>query len=362
MNDSCEYPISIAEVMFGNFIKYDRMYQLTNFAFYGDVESLGSVNVFIDAYSLVRSLYTRGSNIIVKDSFAIASCLINLAIHIRSYFETRHRVRSKIYIIYGGARPVNALKIYSQYNEKNMLMEDSNVLMKKLIMDNMDVVSILSPYLYDIFCISDTQNEFSVIASCIIKNKSDSDPSIIYSKDQMAYQLAAFHPRTVMYRPKKSLREDISWVVTKSNIYDTYRYNELKIAKKIDSSLSPFMFSLYQAFSGLRSRNIPSIKNANRSILILEDAVNRSLFTNGYNSNSILYLNSPALDDLFEGKLQEIRTRVAAIDIIYQEAIYESSPASRIIANSIINLYNPEEVRKINDIYFQSYPIDLNRL
>ena len=326
MNDSCEYPISIAEVMFGNFIKYDRMYQLTNFAFYGDVESLGSVNVFIDAYSLVRSLYTRGSNIIVKDSFAIASCLINLAIHIRSYFETRHRVRSKIYIIYGGARPVNALKIYSQYNEKNMLMEDSNVLMKKLIMDNMDVVSILSPYLYDIFCISDTQNEFSIIASCIIKNKSDSDPNIIYSKDQMAYQLAAFHPRTVMYRPKKSLREDISWVVTKSNIYDTYR------------------------------------KNANRSILILEDAVNRSLFTNGYNSNSILYLNSPALDDLFEGKLQEIRTRVAAIDIIYQEAIYESSPASRIIANSIINLYNPEEVRKINDIYFQSYPIDLNRL
>lgn len=57
---------SIADMLYGSYIRYDRMYEMTKFAFYGKTDS-ESVNVFIDCYSMLRSLYKRGLNFQVED-------------------------------------------------------------------------------------------------------------------------------------------------------------------------------------------------------------------------------------------------------------------------------------------------------
>lgn len=365
MNESIRNP-NIADILFGSYIRYDRMYEMTKYAFYGKTDA-NNVNIFIDCYSLLKSLYTRGSHLMIKDSYAIASCLINLAIHLRAYFESRHNTMSKVYLIYGGARPKEAFVNYSFYNEKNILLEDSNYPLKSLINDNLNIMKILCPYLYDIFCIIDMNNEFSVIASSLIDQSQDGNPNIIYSKDPLSYQLVAFKPRTFLYRPKKRMNQmqiiDDSWVVTKSSLYNAYRYGELEVKKQFETSLDVKMFSILQAISGVKSRNLKSIKTVNNTIKILEDAIARNIFPNGYLANAIFYTNPNPFISLFSEDVGSIITnRFAAIDLPFQTMLYQNSVDSKEASAGVINLYNPQEIRNINDKYFTEYPLDLNRV
>lgn len=357
------YTIDAADLLFGSYIKYDRMYEMTKYAFYGKTDS-NDINIYIDIYSIVKNLYSRGPSLQIKDSYVIASCLINLAIHIRAYFETRHRVMSKVYLIYGGARPREAFVNYAKYNEKNILMEDSDYNIKSLIIDNLEVLKILCPYLYDIFCIVDMENEFTSIASTLIDDSKA--PNIIYSKDALSYQLVAFKPMTFLYRPKKKANQDVSWVVTKSTLYNAYRNGELELKKELDVQLDPRMISIYQAISGVRSRSMNSLQNANKAVSVLENAVRNNLFSNGYNANALfLYESNNPLEILYKDStinFAEIMNRFAAIDVPYQSMLYKFSPAAKEIASGVINLYDPDEVRAINNKYFTIYPLDLNRV
>lgn len=356
------YNPNIADILYGSYIKYDRLYEMTKFAFYGDTHNQ-SINIYVDCYSILRSLYSRGSNLSIKDSCVIASCLINLAIHLRAYFETRHGVSSRIYLIYGGARPMEAFVNYEHYNERNILTEDSNFILKKLIIDNLEIMKILCPYLYDIFCIIDYENEFSVIASSLIDSNEEKNPNIIYSKDALSYQLVAFKPYTFLYRPKKRQTQDNSWVATKSTLYNAYRYGELEVKKQFETGLDPSMFSIFQAISGVKTRNLKNFKNVNSTIKLLEKAVSENVFINGYNANAIFYTNYNPFIGLFgevDGAI--ITNRFAAIDLKFQTMLYNSSIKAKESIAGIINLYNPQEVRNINDRYFREYPLDLNRV
>lgn len=357
------YHPRIADILYGSYIRYDRMYEMTKYAFYGKTDD-NNVNVFIDVYSILHSLYTRGTNLEVSDSYAIASCIINLAIHVRAYFDTRHKVATKIYIIYGGARPLQALSLFNQYNIRNIEMEESNQYLGQLIKDNLDVIKILCPYLHDIFAIVDYNNEFNVIASNLIDKESNGVPNIIYSKDQLSYQLVAFKPYTFLYRPKKKANMDASWVVTKSTLYNAYRYGELELKKEIDVNLDVKTFSLYQAIAGVKSRSIPSIKNSNAAALFLEKAIADNMFSMGFNVSSLSSVDnkfSCAFNSM-KTDYQEFIVRFMSIDLDYQTMMYSASPNAIAASEGIINLYNPQEVRNINDRYFQIYPLDLNRV
>ena len=361
--------ISAADVMYGQFIKYDRMYEMTKYALYG--ANTNSVNIYIDAYSLLIKMYRLGSTLQIDDSCSIASSLINLAIHLRAYFESRHRISSKVFIIYGGARPINIMGTMPQYNTKNNLAIDSNTYLTNMIMDNLDIMNILTPYLHEIYSVIDYTNEFSTIVSYLIDNI-DRDkgekrpPNIIYTKDTLAYQLVAFKPFTFLYRPRKSYMSDNSWVVTKSTLYNAYRNGELGLKTVINTDLHVHMFSIYQAVSGVRSRSIQSIISANKTIKKLEGAVANNVFINGYNASALnntvpnpfeeLFRDNPSID------YHEVQERFNIIDLPHQTMIFKSLPEANNVFSNIVDLYNPDEVKSINNKYFQRYPLDLNRV
>lgn len=360
-----EYYPYAADLLYGSFIRYDRLYEMTMHAFYGQIKT-NSVNVYIDVYSILKVLYTRGNSLQIDDSCSIASCIINLAIHLRSYFETRHRVASKIFIVYGGARPTMAFEHYSGYNQKNIIMEDSNEYLKNMIQDNLELIKILVPYLYDIFYIEDKEQEFNVLISTLIDSMEDQNqnPNIIYSKDPLSYQLVAFKRRTCLYRPKKKMDIDSSWVVVKSCLYDAYRYGELGIKTMINTKLDIHLFSIYQSIAGLRTRSLNSIINGNNTMKLLETAVSNNIFSNGVTASAVLYSTNP-FEEIFKGTRVDpslVTARFLALDLNYQTTAYKITPMAKNILVNVINLYNPHEVRAINDKYFQKYPLDLNRV
>lgn len=366
----------VADILYGSYIRYDRMYEMTKYAFHGNIESK-SVNVFIDLYSILLSLYKR-PDAMIQDQYSIASCIINLAIHIRAYFESRHRVYTKIYIVYGGTRypefPANS-QFHQLYNANNILMEDSNYNLRCVIEDNFGILELLCPYLFDIFFIRDDFTEFNSIVGYITEIiDTEKLPNVLYSKDLMSYQLVAYRPFTFLYRPKKSNNEDRSWVVTKSTLYNAYRYGELNTKTEYDTTISPQLFSLVQSIAGVRTRSINSIKNINTTIKLLEKSIASGYILDGYNGYDIVnnfnrglydYINEAnPLMRIFEDREIAERVRRNFIDIDYQNMYsrYIYSPTTNKINLSCVNLYSPDEVKAINNKYFRKYPLDLNRV
>ena len=361
-------------VLLSNYIKYDRLYEMTMFAIRPERGSC--VNIFIDMYSLVRQLYNRFGNIMIKDSYAIASSFINLAAHLRAYFETRHGTFSKIYIVYGGARqntimaPDGTVNQMNGYNEKNILIENSNSILTNLLEDNIKVMQIICPYLNDIFCISDIDNEFITITSKIIEMNNNNIPNVIYSKDIMSYQLVPFKRRTFLYRPKrKNYLNDVSWVTTKSTLYEAYRYGELALQNKEgvytgSTSMNINAFSIYLAIAGVKTRGLSSLKNANVAFNLLNTAINNGLFRDGYNTSSIYRAGGEPLLTLMNdsNKGMEAMQRLMHIDLNYLDLVINDTNIKNNIIQNCINLYNPDEVRYINNKYFVDYPLDLNRI
>lgn len=351
---------NLAQMLYSSYIRYDRMYEMTKFAFYGS--NATKVNVYVDVYSLLRNLYSKYQNIEIRDSYAIASCMINLAIHIRGYFESRHHTATKIYLIYGGSR----LLEFPEYNAKNILMENSDSRMHKLIIDNLEVMQILCPYLNDIFFIADINNEFSTIASYIITeiNKDDKAPNIIYSKSQLAYQLVAYMGRTFLYRPKKSMGADVSWVATKSTLINAYRLAELKLKKEVPH-IDYKLMNVYQTISGVRDRSIPSLINATNAVKKIKYLVDCGLLLDGYNSYGLLKNNSQTeicrVYSLMGLDEEACMNRMYVIDLLSSLYKYSNTPQALELSKSIVNLYDPETVKNINNKYFDIYPLDLNR-
>lgn len=361
------YTPDVADILYGNYIKYDRMYEMTKFAFYGEIKS-ESVNIFIDVYSMMLSLFKR-PEAMVKDRYVIASCLINLAIHMRAYFETRHRKTAKVYLVYGGDRILPKLDytlnqsygFIPLYNSDNVLMEDSNYVLQCLINENFEILQTLCPYIHDIFFISSHQLGFNVLVGDL--DRIDDDPNIILSKDPMSYELVAYIPRTCMFRPKKYKMDDNSWVVTKSTLYNAYRHGELNNTSEIDVSLNPQLFSLFLSLAGVKSRSLRSLFSSGTSIKMIQKAIMMNIIPNDNCVASLL--NSQ--DDIEILKLlqgttvepKEVKKRLALIDFPTKMMEYDSNFYD--VKHECVNHYDPDAVREINNKYFVQYPLDLNR-
>ena len=57
-----QYVPNAADILYGSFIRYDRLFEMTKFAFYGKTDS-NEVNIFIDVYSLLKGLYTNSKHL-----------------------------------------------------------------------------------------------------------------------------------------------------------------------------------------------------------------------------------------------------------------------------------------------------------
>lgn len=351
--------IPIEQLMYTNYIKYSSMQQLTQESFNGSDAS--TVNIFIDLYSIFKPLYRSSSTLLIENYTVLTSSIINLCAHIKDYYLTRHRVECIFYIIYSTNCPNSAKHFYPDYNYKMTHTVKSNDIMTNLIKSNINLLNILCPYLHNIFLIEDKVETGVIIYDLASKlNIENRYPNIIFTKDIYLYQLPSLLPDTVIFRNFKKDKEDLSWSVTINNVLNRYIKDSRGNNSIYDvSNIHPSLLSLLITLTNLPERNIKSILNLTNGIKIISEAIINKRIINGYNSD-IEYVVS-SLNCTKWGDAISFVNRFKAVDIIFQHSIYMNSGANK-NTSTIVNLFDPETVKQLNNEYFRANPLDLNRL
>lgn len=353
MNDS---RINLESLLLSYYIKYDRLVALCNMAL-SDIQS-PLVDIYVDLYDMLKPLYTR--DVYSNKRFIITSSIINLAAHLRGYFWSRHRLMTKIFLVYGESSTMQHKIFYPTFGDdefKNTLGYGNN---NKLITDQLELVKILCGYINDVYYVN-KKSSFSMFVYDNITREVNNIPAIILSKSRYCYQLPALYSNAKIFRPKKSNREDISYVVSSSNIYRNY-YNKITSNNTLDilSTISPYLLNVMITLTGIPSYNMNSIVNVTTASKMVIDAINNHRIIDGYNSDpDLIYKALIGIDKYVDSTL--FKYRFNAIDLPTQHRIYNSTPEARDML-WYINLNDPETMKSINNKYFIDNPLDLNNL
>lgn len=355
--------IPIEQVLYGQFIKYDSMLRIVTREFSGSTAT--KINVFLDLYQFLLPVF---NHLRVVDYYSIASTTLNYCAHIRDYFRTRHGVETNIIIVSTLNMSSNNTKFVSEYNNKYSYRIMSNKKMLEVYEGNIKVLKLLTNWIPNTYF-----KEGTVEAGVIIKHLVETDfnnklPNIIISTSEYMYQVPAYTAsHTVVFRKKTS-------IVNSNRVDDSFGYNsktsgifyiaDTKNNARGDLTLNPLAISIFMILNGLPKHGVNSIYNITTSINII-------------NYLDINDIRSGDIDSMYDGIKSFISTygkslkyciepdvfsnRFKAIDVRYQEKLYQLLPEST-DKTYLVNTCDVQSIKEINDKYFISNPIDLQRL
>lgn len=348
-------------VLISHFVKYDRLAELINTEFYNS--GYGEINLCIDAYSMIKSIY-RFDPVQFISQYSIASCIINACAHYRNFFWTRYRVTCKIWIVFSRMEESakEARAFYPNY--QTIFDTDVNPAMDKVIEDNMEILRILCPYIPDVSFIYSAYEPglvFGRIASSeyAYNGKGNIIPTIIITKDIWNFQVVSEIPNTYIIRPLKKNGEDLSVLINNEDVLSYYTaIRQTKVgANYIGSNYLPFIM----AATRFPERGVKSLHNITSIIKYLNNAINQNYISNGKRiydipglCRDLNYVNKCHLKDF------EISLRMDAFAINNCMFRYMTSP--KVDDINIINLHDPDSVKRINEAYFSKVPLDLMSL
>ena len=354
-------PSTIEDQIRGSYVKYERLSQIT-FETYGgsSIASASELNIFIDLYSIMHSIFSESGQSIITNYTDITSTIINMVGHYRSFFNRMH-VRTKFFLIFSYNTCDINIKFVSEYNE--VFKKKSEIKKyRKISEDNFNLMNILCPYLPDIFFIKSFRNyEVSVIISHLIDKYGSTIPNLIISKDIYPIQLCALHKYTSYLRPFKFKGTDTS-VMLPINEKPSFRYDFWKFLadyRKISldnfDNISPLNFPLVEALSGFPERNIKgSMCHTKRAFSLIYDMIQSEemkVLPSQLYTNEFMVQNLP---------ISIIESRMKVLDVSFMRSYYDSDPESKSI--KLENLNDSAAVNNINAKFFSSNPINLSLL
>lgn len=332
------YSVDIYDYLFKNYIKYDMINALSIRAFYRNYENCMYLNVMIDMHSLLEGLYRTDINFTYKNENCIAASMVNLCAHIRNYYRSYRQVECKFYLIWSKNRPEIVRQAIPEYNAHQIMAEDSNTIITELINKNIDILKLITKYIPGVYVV-DGGNEESYVVETALMAESNAitqmlaAPRVIISKDPMNYVTVVDNPSTVMFRPKKVNGEDRSYLVSKSYIHQMYIMNELK--NKYDEGIAYPRFITCLMYSGIKCRGV-------NGVCKYKEVANK--------------MNTP----LTAEDQQITLNNYIALDI--ENATRNLLQSTPTLFENIVDLYDPEAVKELNNKEFITYPLDLNVL
>lgn len=354
---------SIDGIVFSNAVRGERLTPLINSAFMNSpVASANKINIYIDAYPIIRSIYSDTYEVDVNDKISLTANLINLCGHYRAFFKYNYQTYATIYIVYGrNCAGINA-KFVQHYNRGMVkrLTSPKHEIMDSIINTNGAILSKLCPYLPDIHFIN-TEFETGVVIGHLINNQPNNAhiPNIVISRDIYPLQLVGEYPNTFYIRPYKDVHgNDISSIIRPPyTLKDTMDFWNYYFATKNTSQnnvrIHPINLSAVMALAGLPERSIKAVMNTKTVINIIGRL-------NGANASQC------AISSILENATTKISTEEAsyrfhAIDIPFQDQCLYST---NVEANTLMleNKTNNDLVREIISKYFTSTPIDLQKI
>lgn len=341
--------------IYGYYVKYDTMIKLINTAYAGSSSNI--IDIFIDIHDIFHKTdkYLNYAAIPTGDPLAFVSGIINMVAHYRNLFATRYNCVSRYWLV------------------------DSvdNIIAKKYILDFK--VPQLSPHMMGIYesaisllptvCkyIPDVHYERTTV-DMVTKTKalrchsgSIGIPAIIISKDPFVLQACAME-NVMVLRPKKHGGADISMLLNNNNASTAY----IEAVTHKRSTCRPIYathLSILMGMTRVPSRSIKSSFN-------IPSAINRlyKYYNTYYGANEF-----PWALDKFVAKLLEVapkskadpfklKTYIEACDTVFTQYETFRMLPEYITFNGVVNLYDPEGMKEINEKYFKKYPLDLNVL
>ena len=366
-----ENNISPEVVLYGYYIKYNKLRELTLQEFSNTPNANATkVNIYIDLYDMLYSLYTNKINI--QDTEAISATILNLVAHLRGYFRRTHRVETKIYLVYGATNSdVQDKLIFGGYNLKGKQIISENPKINKSISEVFEQLTLLCKYIDEVYFLYANEFESSVVIfDTILKEeaKDVSVPNIVITKSLYAYQIPAYTANTRIYRPLKSKGIDNSYIINKSNCLYRYvldRRSNTGINEELDNilqNLNPELISLLMTLAGLHSRGVRPVINITSSLREMVKMIQNRLIINGYNSMIDYPINVYKMHPTMVMNKVEILSRYKGLDLRLQHMLFMQSIYPASIGGSIIDLIDDEGFRFIAGKYYSKYPIDLNNL
>ncbi len=142
----------IEDKIIGSYVKYDRLSKITYDTYGGSsIASATELNVFIDLYSIMHSIFSESGQTIIDNYTSITSSIINMVGHYRAFFR-KMNVRTKFFLIFSYNTCDINRKFLAEYNE--VFLKKSEIkTFRKIADDNFNLMNILCPYLTDIFFI-----------------------------------------------------------------------------------------------------------------------------------------------------------------------------------------------------------------
>lgn len=351
-----DYKVDVEQLLYSYYIKYNRLLDITNVAFKDADPNSRSISIYIDLYDMLKPLYT--TNIYANKQLLIVSSVINLAAHMRHYFWSRHRLNTKIYLVYGENITDNHTCYYNGFGSddtKSLLHYDK---IKSVIESQLEMIKILCAYIYDVYLIR-KQTDFSMFTYSNIKINPQEN-AVIITKSKYAIQIPALCPNAVIYRPKKSNGVDVSYFINHNNSLGMM-FNKIQSKETYNKllTINPKLLSVLLTMNGLPSCRLLTLMNITSSVNRLYKGIQEGKIINDYNTDIMYVHKALNLHDKID--VDNFKYRFYAVDLQFQHIMYYNSLEAKDFTWKI-NLNDPSNIKYINDKYFVNNPLDLQSL
>lgn len=336
-----------------NYIKYDRLVQMTDAAFVGS--NATEVTVYIDLYSVLLQVFSESFNLAtVTSDYEIAAAVINMVSHYRNFFWTRYRVTTKFHLVWSNNRAESSVIFNQNYNLK---MKSCSPEQMEYVLSNLDAVAQIVPYLNDV-CLTCGRFEVSVIMYDIML-RSTPTTNIIITKDVVTMQLAGLVDNTVIYRPKKVNQEDVSFYVARDGLIQYLL--DLRGAKTSGEGIDGGLLSSLLVLNNVPERSLKTVLPISNAVKLLKKGILEKSILNAHNNNIMNIIDTFDMENKAKCIKACVQERFKAIDTVYQWSIYSNHP-DKFLYKGFQNLYDPNGLHYIVSEFFKDTPINLERI
>lgn len=353
--------VSVENIIYGSFVKMNRLEKITFETFSNtSIASATNLNIFIDLYSVLKSIFSEHYRTDISDYTAITSGIINMCSHYRSFFR-RLSVNTKFFIVHSFNTCDINRKFISEYND--VFFKKSQIkVFNDVAMNNFELLDLICPYLPDIFFIKSSRNfESAVIIANIIETINDGNPNLIISKDLYPLQLCTLYPYTSYLYPIKhrgGIDDSIMIPISEKQNFKYEFWNLVSNIRNVNvanfQNISPINFPLFSAMNRFPERNLQSLT----SIATFRNFIERVI-----GNKDIKIISDQLYTDLeliSNVQVSLIESRLKTLDVQFMLPYYKNDPESK--EYNFSNLNDDSAVNMINSKFFSHNPLDLQKL
>lgn len=272
------------------------------------------LNTILETLFKIKNIFDDGSSYL----FTIASSIINLVAHFRSYFAKKQN-NTTIYLYYS----------HGKVDNKNL--SDN-------IDDTLSLLSVIVKYIPKVYLIDDKKTDIKLCMNYLIK---EDKINYIFTKNKIFFQFVNIK-NTFILRPAR----DDSYIINSKNLYNKLANNDVKYTVSSKLLTAILSFTGVNQYKGVKGMGIKKV------LKMFQKSIDKNIIVNDY------YLNiSDLLYDLSCNKeiCKIVKDIFEKIDVNLLNVITRNNPYEIEIQNSLVDKFSKKDLQELNTKYFTGF-------